>query len=174
MRRSRSPRSPTALSNTIFAAEVKTHTPYLLNCTGLIYAPVSATPIPAPTATPRRSPQYTGCSGGSSELRPDSGHSEWEDGNTSQAGFTTAWTPNKVTPGTFGGTKVADTDLIAIREENGGPTFAAITARSYHPGGVNVLLGDGSVRFIKNTIDGPTWRALGTVNGGEVISADAY
>ncbi|QEH35321.1 putative major pilin subunit [Aquisphaera giovannonii] len=162
------------LSNTLFAAEVKTHTPYLLNCSGLAYSPVNATPIPGPNDSPASVAQYTSCGGGSAELRPDSGHAEWEDGNTSQAGFTTAWTPNKVTPGTFGGTIVPDTDLIAIREENGGPTFAAVTARSYHPGGVDVLLGDGSVRFIKSTIDGMTWRALGSVSGGEVISADAY
>ena len=130
--------------------------------------------MPGPNDNPAIIPQYTSCSGGISELRPDSGHSEWEDGNTSQAGFTTAWPPNKETPGTFGGVSVPDTDLIAIREENGGPTFAAITARSYHPGGVNVLFGDGSVRFVKNTIAGMTWRALGTVAGGEVISSDAY
>ncbi len=42
-------------------------------------------------------------------------------------------------------------------------------ARSYHSGGVNVLLGDGSVRFVRNGIDPATWRALATRNGGEVI-----
>ena len=42
-------------------------------------------------------------------------------------------------------------------------------ARSYHSGGVNVMLGDGSVRFVRNGIDPATWRALGTRNGGEVI-----
>jgi len=46
-------------------------------------------------------------------------------------------------------------------------------ASSGHPGGVNVLLGDGSVRFIKDSIALETWRALGTRRGGEVISADA-
>ena len=162
------------LSNTLFAAEVKTHTPYLLNCSGLRYAPVGSQPIPGPNDDPSAIAQYVGCSGGLAELRPDSGHSEWEDGNTSQTGFTTAWPPNKVTPGRFGGNSVPDTDLIAIREENGGPTFAAITARSYHPGGINVLLGDGSVRFVKSTVNGLTWRALGTVSGGEVVSSDAY
>ena len=55
-----------------------------------------------------------------------------------------------------------------------GPTFAAITARSYHPGGVNALLADGSVRFIKSSIAGSVWRALGSISGGEVISADSY
>jgi prepilin-type N-terminal cleavage/methylation domain-containing protein/prepilin-type processing-associated H-X9-DG protein len=52
--------------------------------------------------------------------------------------------------------------------------FAFGGARSRHPGGVNVLLGDGSVRFIKNTINGAVWIALGSINGGEVISADSY
>ena len=33
---------------------------------------------------------------------------------------------------------------------------------------------DGSVRFVKNTVSLPTWWALGTRNGGEVVSADAY
>jgi prepilin-type processing-associated H-X9-DG protein len=45
---------------------------------------------------------------------------------------------------------------------------------SLHPGGVNVLFGDGSVKFIKNSVNLITWRALGTRNGGEVISSDAY
>ncbi len=45
---------------------------------------------------------------------------------------------------------------------------------SFHPGGVNVLLLDGSVRFIKESVNLSTWNALGTRSGGEVISADAY
>ena len=47
-------------------------------------------------------------------------------------------------------------------------------ARSYHPGGVNATFADGSVRFIKSTINIVTWRALGSKAGGEVISADSY
>jgi prepilin-type N-terminal cleavage/methylation domain-containing protein/prepilin-type processing-associated H-X9-DG protein len=42
-------------------------------------------------------------------------------------------------------------------------------ARNWHPGGVNVLFGDGSVHFVKNTIDSGTWAAVGTCAGGEVI-----
>jgi prepilin-type processing-associated H-X9-DG protein len=45
---------------------------------------------------------------------------------------------------------------------------------SQHPGGVNVLFGDGSVKFVKNTVSLLTWRALGTRNGGETISSDSY
>ncbi len=47
-------------------------------------------------------------------------------------------------------------------------------ADSYHSGGVNTLMGDGSVKFIKNSISQKTWWALGTKGLGEVISADAY
>jgi prepilin-type N-terminal cleavage/methylation domain-containing protein/prepilin-type processing-associated H-X9-DG protein len=45
---------------------------------------------------------------------------------------------------------------------------------SYHPGGVNVLFGDGTVRFIKDTTALDVWHALSTRNGGEVTSADSY
>jgi prepilin-type N-terminal cleavage/methylation domain-containing protein/prepilin-type processing-associated H-X9-DG protein len=49
-----------------------------------------------------------------------------------------------------------------------------VGSRSRHPGGVNSLFGDGSVHFMKNSISPPTWVALGTINGGEVISSDSY
>ncbi len=45
---------------------------------------------------------------------------------------------------------------------------------SYHPGGVNCLYGDGSVRFLRDTVNVVTLRALVSLKGGEVISADAY
>jgi prepilin-type processing-associated H-X9-DG protein len=45
---------------------------------------------------------------------------------------------------------------------------------SLHPGGVNVGMGDGSVRFVKDSIDTTTWWAIGSINGGEVVSADGY
>ena len=45
---------------------------------------------------------------------------------------------------------------------------------SYHPGGANVGMADGSVRFIKNSINQSTWWGLGTIAGGEVISSDSY
>ena len=47
-------------------------------------------------------------------------------------------------------------------------------SRSRHPGGVNMLFGDGSVRFVKNSISPTTWVALGSIAGGEVISSDSY
>jgi len=45
---------------------------------------------------------------------------------------------------------------------------------SFHAGGANCLFGDGSVHFIRDTIDLGVLRALVTLKGGEVISSDAY
>jgi prepilin-type N-terminal cleavage/methylation domain-containing protein/prepilin-type processing-associated H-X9-DG protein len=49
-----------------------------------------------------------------------------------------------------------------------------ITATSNHPGGVNVCFCDGSVRFVKDTVNVQTWWAIGTRNQGEVVSSDQY
>jgi prepilin-type processing-associated H-X9-DG protein len=62
-----------------------------------------------------------------------------------------------------------DVDFVTATEANVGDTYAAVTSRSYHPGGVNVLLMDGSVRFIGNGIRPDVWRALATRAGGEVV-----
>ncbi len=48
----------------------------------------------------------------------------------------------------------------------------AMTATSAHSGGVNLLLADGSVRFVKTSIAPNTWQALGTINGGETVGGD--
>lgn len=90
-----------------------------------------------------------------------------------QTGMNTSWPPNKKILG--GPNRDTDMDISGMAEEGDeGPNFAAITARSYHPGGVNALFGDGSVRCVKSTIAGSTWRALGSVAGGEVVSSDSY
>jgi prepilin-type N-terminal cleavage/methylation domain-containing protein/prepilin-type processing-associated H-X9-DG protein len=47
-----------------------------------------------------------------------------------------------------------------------------MTARSWHPGGVNVALCDASVRFVSRNISLSTWQALGTIKGGEVLGND--
>jgi prepilin-type N-terminal cleavage/methylation domain-containing protein len=50
----------------------------------------------------------------------------------------------------------------------------AITASSRHPGIVNCLLMDASVRAVKNTVNNNTWWAISSMSGGEVVSADSY
>ena len=47
-------------------------------------------------------------------------------------------------------------------------------ANSYHPGVVNMLILDGSVKVIKASVNVSTWWALGSRNAGEVVSADQY
>jgi prepilin-type N-terminal cleavage/methylation domain-containing protein/prepilin-type processing-associated H-X9-DG protein len=49
-----------------------------------------------------------------------------------------------------------------------------IVPRSRHSGGVNALVADGHVQFIKNSVSAVVWQALGSRNGGEVVSGDAY
>ena len=47
-------------------------------------------------------------------------------------------------------------------------------ARSRHPGGVNTTMGDGSVKFLKNTIALNIWQALSSTRGGEILSSDSF
>jgi len=49
----------------------------------------------------------------------------------------------------------------------GGTLTGGIAASSRHPGGVNLLLFDGSVQFISSSIDFRVWNAYGSINGGE-------
>ena len=96
----------------------------------------------------------------------------WTDGQVEKIGFATVLPPNS--PSCIDGS-----------DPNGDGTTTVMSANSYHPGGVNVLRADGSVSFISETIDtgnlaaasvssGPSpyglWGALGSKNGGEVIS----
>ena len=165
-------------SNTILFGEVKAFQPRV-KCASLFpnVASTDSSSFPGPNdPTPAK---YTGCG-----TPDDKFHSRWSNGGVYHAGFTTAWPPNKVTSSvvpagtsfTFAGARSGqvDVDIISANENDGGPTYAAFTSRSYHPGGVNAVFADGSVHFIKSTVNGMTWRALGSLASGEVISADMY
>ncbi len=163
------------LSNTLLGGEVKTYTPTYHDC-GAVPPPgpsgasaypdvptVLASIAAAPGSGCRSVTAPSGMSGG--------GHTHWCNGNSFYDGFTTALPPNTRSPA---GPLAADSDMSSEDEDDGGPTYAAVTSRSHHPGGVNALFADGSVRFIKSTVDWRAWRSLGTVAGGEVLSADQY
>jgi prepilin-type processing-associated H-X9-DG protein len=162
------------LSQTLLGAEVKAYMPAYHNC-GSVPPPGPSTPttipdVPTVLASVAAAPN-AGCviitapSG-----MPGGGHSQWANGNSTYDAITTALPPNTKSPcGTY-----VDCDMASINEGDGGPSYASVTSRSYHPGGVNALFGDGSVHFVKSTINWTSWRALGTVGSGEVIDASAY
>ena len=163
------------LSNTVLGAEVKTYTPAYHDCgtvpppgpTGPFSYPdvptVLASVAAAPTAGCRFATAPADMQGG--------GHTHWCNGNSFYDGFTTALPPNTKSPA---GTPALDSDMSSEDEDDGGPTYAAVTSRSYHPGNVNALFADGSVHLIKGSINWQNWRSLGTVGGGEVVSSDSY
>ena len=53
---------------------------------------------------------------------------------------------------------------------NGDTTARVNTARSRHSGGVNAVYGDGSVRFVPNSINLLAWQAMGSMDAGEVVA----
>ena len=127
--------------------------------------------IPAPEASVAAlQTEIQNCSGSKKFGKPF-GHTRWCNGGVYYSGITTAVPPN--TKVSVAGSSLSF-DWVSADENNGGPTFASLSASSYHPGGVNALFADGSVKFIKDSISPATWRGLGTVGTGEVISADAY
>ncbi|MBS0206460.1 MAG: DUF1559 domain-containing protein [Planctomycetes bacterium] len=152
-------------SQTLMMSEVKNYQPYVRDC-GALSNIQDPTYIPPPTADPQTvAPEYR--SAGCTFLL--NAHSQWAELTVHHNGFTTAWPPNKATPG-GPGNAYPDVDLNSQRERIGGPTFAAITSRSHHAGGVHSLFCDGSVRFVSSSVDGWVWRGLGTVAGGEISS----
>jgi len=103
--------------------------------------------------------------GPANDVRPNKGE-RWAWGETAMTMFHTIVPPNS-----------NQFAFAACRNDCGGcsPDAAVFSnAQSNHPGGVNVLMSDGSVRFAKNTISWPIWWSLGTKANGEIIGADAF
>jgi prepilin-type processing-associated H-X9-DG protein len=55
-----------------------------------------------------------------------------------------------------------------------GTADSFIGPSSMHPGGVNVVMMDGSVRFLKDSVNLAAWLGLGSRNGGEIVGGDAF
>jgi len=145
------------LSNTLAAGEKKGYMPYRRDGGSLAA-------VPALTAM--------ASSNQSGDQKDDSGNTEWCDGRTHQDGLTTTYPPGSVTPNSA---TVADGDFTSKREGKGSnaDAVAIVTSRSYHTGGVcNGLLMDGSTRGFTSSMNGQTWRDMGTRNGGEVPAAE--
>jgi prepilin-type N-terminal cleavage/methylation domain-containing protein/prepilin-type processing-associated H-X9-DG protein len=111
----------------------------------------------------------------------DTGHTEWVDGRSNQTGFTATFPPNSAANCSVSGTQY-DMDFTSWRERDAyhdadfslaQPTYAAITARSFHSGNVvNVGMMDGSVDSISSAVDVAIWRASATRAGGEATALD--
>jgi len=142
-------------SNTVGFAEVKAWQPTLTDGGN-----PAALNVPPPADVNAAQSMLNG------SLKPN-GHTEWVEGRAHHTGVTMTFPPN--TQLLYNG---QDVDLTSMGEGKSVsvPTYAMILSRSYHPGGVNVLLMDGSTRQIRNGISIGVWRALGTRAGGEMVN----
>jgi len=143
------------LSNTLAFADVKTYTPYNRD---------SGNPSGAGVAIPESPATVVGYGG----TLKTSGHTEWVDARVHQTGFTCVFAPNTKVPFSSGGVD-SDIDFNSSREgvSATNPTYAAVTARSWHPGAVNASFLDGSVHTVVNDVSLASWRAACTCSGGE-------
>ncbi|MBP3960844.1 DUF1559 domain-containing protein [Gemmata sp. G18] len=141
-------------SNTVGFGEVKAYGAYLLGG--------------APTVAPPSDPAGQLALGGA--LKTDATHTGWTEGQTFHNGVTFVQTPNTVVTFSSAGTNYT-VDYVSSRDGSSAtaPSYAAMTARSYHTNLVNVVLMDGSVRSVASSVSLLAWRAAGTRNGGEVI-----
>ncbi len=157
------------MSNTLMAAEGTIGHMQSRHCGGAAGTPVSDpvtgtysftnVPQPGPASVAALNYQIQNCGNGPPN---PVGHTRWSNGGVYYSGFTVANTPNQ------------PVDWDWVDENDGGPTYMSLCASSFHPGGANTLFADGSVHFIKDSINPVTWRALGTISGREVISSDSW
>ena len=112
---------------------------------------------------------------------PDQVFNEWNRGlwfGSSQAGVTRPQGLAVTVPKINAAMQIPDAASIDPFNWGGSyapyQNFGQFGFRSLHPGGANFLVGDGSVRFIKESINLTVYRSLSTRQGGEVISSDSY
>lgn len=158
-------------NETLAMAEVKGWNPYFRN-------KADDTPVmpDATSTTYLTSPTVVAMEG---DFKQNSGHTEWIDGRAHQTGFTTAYPPNAGILYEHSDGETYDVDWTNWQEGkglNGGTTtktYAAVTARSQHSGGVNVATMGGSAHFVGDDINPLIWRAFSTRDGDEIIPNEA-
>lgn len=146
-------------SKTLLAAEVKAWTHYTRN------GGPSSTTIPdtaeAAASMVSSGPDYK-----------NTGHTEWPDGRVHHTGFTATMPPNTFVK-YVNGSEILDADFNSWQEgkdwPGGSPTYAIITSRSFHSGGVNVAMVDGSIQTVNDDVNLLVWRAQATRAGGETV-----
>jgi prepilin-type N-terminal cleavage/methylation domain-containing protein/prepilin-type processing-associated H-X9-DG protein len=84
--------------------------------------------------------------------------------------FTTYFPPNTSIPDQMNTGGICFNEPQANLPCTTGPNPGVLAARSRHSGGVQVVLGDGSVQFVSNNITIQTWRALSSIRGGEPLN----
>ncbi len=139
-------------------------------------------PLPGPNSANALALLINSCGTATGKVKAGGpiGHTRWANGGVYYSGFTTAMPPNMNVStvsraiGFANGGQNLPMDWDSVDENDGGPTYMSLCASSKHPGGVNAAFADGSVRWVKNSVDAGVWRALGSIAGGEVISADQY
>ena len=101
---------------------------------------------------------------------PGGGHTHWCNGNSFYDGFTTALPPNTMSPA---GPLGLDSDMSSEDEDDGGPTYAAVTSRSHHPGHRERCFRRRQRAHDQELDQLSDLATLGTVGGGEVVSSDS-
>ena len=151
------------LSNTICATDVKAFTSYIRNATAF------------DDSLPEQTDHFRDATGDlklGHGIQNNTGHSVWTDGRVHHAGMTVTFPPNTKVRYDFEGSEF-DIDFNSQQEgrDLANVTYASVTSRSWHPGGVNMARLDGSVGFVASSVDLPVWRSLGSIDGGEADSS---
>lgn len=151
------------LSNTICATDVKAFTSYIRNANEF------------DDSLPEQSDHFRNTVGElklGHGIQNNTGHSVWTDGRVHHAGMTVTFPPNSNVRFDFEGQEF-DIDFNSQQEgrDSSNVTYASVTSRSWHLGGVNVARMDGSVGFVSSNVDLFVWRSLGSIAGGEIQTA---
>jgi prepilin-type processing-associated H-X9-DG protein len=95
------------------------------------------------------------------------GRDIWPEASYQHTMYNHVYTPNSTKPDcgycnlTDGNTRACTNNI----------SRAIVAPRSYHPGSVNVLMGDGTVRSVSDSVDEVIWRAVGSRNGQEQVDS---